>query len=133
MKERKAREDSIDVTAMSETKDFIASIEDGAMREDVEALHALVTRHAPSLAPTTEFIKSNTLGYGKYHYRYKSGREGDWYKVGISCSNKSAKTKSISLHCCALVKGKYIVEDFTSKQNIGKTISVGRVVFDSRD
>ena len=24
------------------------------------------------------------VGYGKYHYRYSSGREGDWMLVGFS-------------------------------------------------
>ena len=24
------------------------------------------------------------IGYGKYHYKYKSGREGDWFITGFS-------------------------------------------------
>lgn len=24
------------------------------------------------------------IGFGDYHYKYKSGREGDWFKVGFS-------------------------------------------------
>lgn len=24
------------------------------------------------------------IGYGRYHYRYASGREGDWMKIGFS-------------------------------------------------
>ena len=26
----------------------------------------------------------NTIGYGQYHYRYKSGQEGDFFTVGFS-------------------------------------------------
>ncbi|MBD5782029.1 DUF1801 domain-containing protein [Pelagicoccus sp. NFK12] len=24
------------------------------------------------------------IGYGSYHYRYASGREGDWFRIGVS-------------------------------------------------
>ena len=24
------------------------------------------------------------IGFGDYHYKYKSGREGDWFKIGFS-------------------------------------------------
>ncbi len=27
---------------------------------------------------------SNIIGFGTYHYRYASGREGDWMKLGFS-------------------------------------------------
>lgn len=27
---------------------------------------------------------SSIIGFGKYHYKYKSGREGDWMKIGFS-------------------------------------------------
>ena len=27
---------------------------------------------------------SNIVGYGQYHYKYASGREGDWMLVGFS-------------------------------------------------
>lgn len=31
---------------------------------------------------------ASIIGYGKYHYTYKSGREGDWFITGFS-PNKS--------------------------------------------
>jgi hypothetical protein len=81
------------------------------MRKDIQEVHNLVTRLAPNLEPTFEL--KNTLGYGKYyHYKYKKGREGDWYKIGIACG------KSISLHCCVLLNGKYVLERFA--KDIGK-------------
>jgi hypothetical protein len=27
---------------------------------------------------------SGMVGFGEYHYRYASGREGDWFKVGFA-------------------------------------------------
>lgn len=27
---------------------------------------------------------SNIIGFGSYHYKYASGQEGDWFKVGFS-------------------------------------------------
>ncbi len=27
---------------------------------------------------------SSIIGFGKYHYKYDSGREGDWFKMGFS-------------------------------------------------
>lgn len=37
-------------------------------------LHAAITKAAPNLEP---FIVHGMIGYGPYHYRYASGREGD--------------------------------------------------------
>jgi hypothetical protein len=32
---------------------------------------------------------SSIIGFGHVHYKYKSGREGDWFKVGFSPRKKS--------------------------------------------
>ena len=96
--------------SLEEIQNFIADIENETMRSDVQELHEMITRLAPELQPTLEF--KYTLGYGKYHYKYKSGREGDWHKIGISCG------KTISIHCCGLVDGKYVLEKFAKR--IGK-------------
>jgi len=71
-------------------EEYIAAVED-KRRPDVRRLHELVREAAPGLEPTMEF---GMLGYGKYHYKYKSGREGDWMKIGIA-NNKHY----ISLYC----------------------------------
>jgi hypothetical protein len=28
-------------------------------------------------------------GYGTYHYKYSSGREGDWFPIGFSCRKQN--------------------------------------------
>jgi hypothetical protein len=32
---------------------------------------------------------SSIVGFGNYHYRYASGREGDWFKIGFSPRKRS--------------------------------------------
>ena len=95
-------------------QDFIDSIQDESKRADVQELHNRVTRHAPTLEPTLEF--DNKLAYGKYYYKYKSGREGDWYRIAIACGGKD-----ISFHCCAMKEGSYVMEWFIkNNKSLGK-------------
>lgn len=62
-------------------EDFIASVEPPAKREDAKALDALfrkVTGEEPKMwGPTI-------IGYGGYHYKYESGRDGDAMRSGFS-------------------------------------------------
>lgn len=61
--------------------DFIASIDHPTRQADAVALDALfrrVTGFQPRMwGPTI-------IGYGQYHYRYDSGREGDFLATGFS-------------------------------------------------
>ena len=94
---------------------YIAEVEE-KRRADIQALHDLVREEAPELEPTMEF---GMLGYGKYHYRYASGREGEWMKIGIA-NNK----QYISLYSCVADNDGYVAErykDRLSKANIGKS------------
>ena len=94
---------------------YIATV-DEARRADIQRLHDLVREAAPELEPTMEF---GFLGYGKFHYKYASGREGDWMKVGIA-NNK----RYISLYCCAVDENGYVAEGFKErlpKASIGKS------------
>ncbi len=61
--------------------DFIAAVEPASKREDAKVLDALfrkVTGESPQMwGPTI-------IGYGSYHYKYDSGREGDSLRSGFS-------------------------------------------------
>lgn len=62
-------------------KDFIAQIEDHTRRADAQAVAALmedVTGESPAMWGTA------IVGFGAYHYKYESGREGDMPKIGFS-------------------------------------------------
>jgi len=94
---------------------YIAEVED-TRRADIQRLHDLIREVAPELEPTMEF---GMMGYGKYHYKYASGREGDWMKLGIA-NNK----QYISLYCCSADERGYVAEryrDRLPKANIGKS------------
>jgi hypothetical protein len=86
-------------------------------RGEIRALHELIRRSAPQLEPTMEF---GLLGYGRYHYRYASGREGDWMLVGLA-SNKNY----ISLYVMATTAdGRMLADTYSDrlpKASIGKS------------
>jgi uncharacterized protein YdhG (YjbR/CyaY superfamily) len=90
---------------------------DEPRRGEIRALHELIRRTVPQLEPTMDF---GMLGYGKYHYRYASGREGDWQLVGVA-SNKNY----ISLYVTAEAPdGGYLAESYKEqlpKASIGKS------------
>ncbi len=62
-------------------KAFLNSIEPETKRKDAWGLHEIIqkiTGEEPIL------WGDSIVGYGSYHYKYASGREGDWMKVGFS-------------------------------------------------
>jgi hypothetical protein len=60
---------------------FLDSIPDDVRREDARALTALMQR---ATGEPPALWGSNIVGFGHYHYRYESGREGDAPPVGFS-------------------------------------------------
>ncbi len=75
MGENKTRATASSVTA------YLSAIEDEGRRKDCEALCAFLakaTRQPPTMWGTS------IVGFGSYHYRYESGREGDSCLVGFS-------------------------------------------------
>ena len=62
-------------------KDFLTSVEDDKRREDglrmLEIMDELVPEPPKIWGPSI-------VGFGTYHYKYDSGREGDFMKVGFS-------------------------------------------------
>ena len=95
--------------------EYIAAV-DEKRRPDISALDALIRTHAPELEPV---IMDGMLGYGPFHYRYASGREGDACKLSIA-SNASY----ISLYCFASDAKGYVAERYVErlpKAGIGKS------------
>ncbi len=50
-------------------------------RSHIAQLDALIRETAPDLEP---FMYGGMIGYGPFHYRYASGREGDTAKVSLA-------------------------------------------------
>lgn len=96
-------------------EEYIAAVDD-KRRADIAALDALIRKHAPELDPV---IMEGMLGYGPFHYRYASGREGDACKLAIA-NNASY----ISLYCFAADSEGYVAERYVDrlpKASIGKS------------
>ena len=75
MAELKTKKNNADVDG------FLESVADEKRREDCRAvvkLMADVTGEVPTM------WGSSIIGFGSYHYRYASGREGDWMATGVS-------------------------------------------------
>ena len=97
-------------------EEYIAQL-DEPRREQIGRLHDLIRTTVPELEP---YIESGTIGYGRYHFRYPTGREGDWCLLGLA-SHK----RYISLYVVAEnVTGGYLAEayrDRLPKADIGKS------------
>jgi len=75
MAELKTRENKASVGA------FLKGIPDKQRRADAEAVADMmksVTKATPRMWGTS------IVGYGSQHYKYASGREGDWFRTGFS-------------------------------------------------
>lgn len=62
-------------------EDFLNRIKDDQKREDcfeIVKMMKQITKEEPKLWGTS------IIGFGSYHYKYESGREGDSLKVGFS-------------------------------------------------
>jgi hypothetical protein len=75
MAENKTKQTEADVGA------FLEAVKDPERREDSKAVCAMMERlsgYPPSM------WGPSIVGFGSYHYRYESGREGDAPRVGFS-------------------------------------------------
>ncbi len=60
---------------------FIENVEDERKREDCRMLIKIMSQITGSQAA---MWGSSIVGFGSYHYRYASGREGDFFLTGFS-------------------------------------------------
>jgi hypothetical protein len=82
-------------------EDYLDQI-DEPRKSEIQALHGLIRKAIPKLEPS---IQSGMIGYGTYHYKYASGREGDSPVVALA-SQKSY----ISVYVCAANPDGYVAE-----------------------
>jgi hypothetical protein len=93
-------------------EDYFAAIGDEARRKDCETLARLmakVTKAPPKLWGT------GIVGFGSYHYRYESGREGDSCLAGFA-----SRKGDISVYLTADVLGQGELLSRLGKHRIGK-------------
>jgi hypothetical protein len=83
------------------------------MPDDLDRLHELIQSALPDLP-------RDDGGYGPFHYRYDSGREGDAHRIAVA-----VRKTGISLYVLALTEdGRYLAEsraDEFPRANVGKS------------
>jgi len=102
-------------TTATSPEAYIAAL-DEPRRSEIRRLHELIRDVAPQLEP---HLEAGMLAYGRYHYRYASGREGDWFRIGLA-SHK----RYISLYVMSERGGRYLAETYRErlpKADIGKS------------
>lgn len=73
-------ENKTKVTELS-ADSYFSAITDAARREDCEVLAKLMTK---ATKEPPKMWGTSIVGFGSYHYKYDSGREGDSCAVGFS-------------------------------------------------
>jgi len=66
--------------------DFLERIENEQRREDCHRVNVIM-REITGSEPV--MWGESIVGYGNYHYKYASGREGDWFLCGFSPRKQS--------------------------------------------
>jgi hypothetical protein len=95
--------------------EFIETLEEPRRRE-IRRLHELITSAAPDLPATFD---GTMLGYGPFHYRYATGREGDTFLLSLA-----SRKQHISLYVLCTDEGRYLAEKYVDrlpKASIGKS------------
>lgn len=102
-------------TAAKTPEEYFKLIDEPRRSEIVE-LHKFIMETIPDLKP---HILAGMIGYGSFHYKSKSGREGDWSIVALA-----SQKNYISVYICASDGKQYIAEknkDRFPKASIGKS------------
>jgi hypothetical protein len=81
---------------------------DEPRRGEIRQLDELIRRTAPELG--APYLESGMLAYGRYHYKYASGREGDWFLVGLA-----SRKAYISLYVNAADGEQYLAETYRER------------------
>lgn len=90
---------------------------DEPRKSQIQHIHDFIQETVPDLTP---HLKSGMIGYGSYHYVYKSGQEGDWPIIALA-SQKSY----ISIYVSCMAKdGTYLTEYYSDQlpnASVGKS------------
>lgn len=97
-------------------EEYISLLEE-PRKSQIKMIHELIRKTVPKLKPFFEHGK-NGIGYGSYHYKYASGRQGDAALIGLA-SQKSY----MALYICAVNGKGYLAEQY--KKDLGN-VNTGR-------
>jgi hypothetical protein len=99
----------------SSPEEYIEKI-DEPRKSQIRQLHEFILKTLPKQKP---FMISGMIGYGMFHYKSKSGREGDWCLIALA-----SQKNYISLYACSIANGEYVAEKYKKdlpRANIGKS------------
>lgn len=94
--------------------EYLNSIE-FTRQSEVRKVDKLISENAPSLK---RHFAYNMVGYGNFHYKSRSGREGDWPVIAIA-----SQKNYISVYICVADEKGYLAEQ--RQDRLGK-VSVGK-------
>lgn len=100
--------------AAKSVEEYLASISEPRLSE-IKEVDELIRENAPGLE---RHFAYNMLGYGRFHYKSKSGREGDWSVIALA-----SQKNYISVYICVADEKGYLAE--RRKNQLGK-VSVGK-------
>lgn len=102
-------------TSATTIKEYIDLIPE-PRKSEIKKLDEFIKKTVPTLKPV---FAINMLGYGMFHYKSKSGREGDWPIIALA-----SQKNYISVYVCAVENGKHVAESYKKelpKASIGKS------------
>lgn len=102
-------------TTAKNPQEYISLIEE-PRRAQIQKIHDFIRQTVPDLPP---HLQSGMLGYGSYHYKYKSGQEGDWPIIAVA-----SQKNYISIYVSAYDGRQYVAEKYKDQlpqANIGKS------------
>lgn len=102
-------------TTAKSIDEYINMIEE-PRKSDIIKLHKMIQEIAPDLKTS---LYGSIIGYGNFHYKSKSGREGEWYVIGLA-----SQKNYISLYICSTDGAQYLPEKYVDrlpKASIGKS------------
>ncbi len=92
---------------------FLNAIEDDQQRKDAKAI-AKIMKEVTGTVPA--MWGSSIVGFGSYHYKGASGREGDWFLTGFS-----PRKQNMSLYIMDGFKGRGTLLKKLGKHRLGKS------------
>lgn len=93
-------------TKASTVKEYISGIEE-PRKTEIKKIDDFIKKTVPDLKP---WFASNMIGYGTFHYKTKSGREGDWPVIALA-----SQKNYISVYVCGADGNKYTAEKYSEK------------------
>ncbi len=67
-------------------KEFIDSVEDETKRKDSKEIAKMMRK---ATGKNAKMWGKSIVGFDEYHFKYASGREGDWMRIGFSPRKQS--------------------------------------------